>query len=65
MLQHDVDHGGAAKAAKKRKQLAGIFKTYSGSSSPDALAPWKFTLVQANILGALKNDLDNLTKSIV
>jgi len=65
MLQHDVDHGGTAKAAKKRKHLGAVFRGYSGSSSPDAVAPWKFTLVQANILGALKNDLGNLAKSLL
>jgi hypothetical protein len=65
MLQHDVDHGKASKTAKKRKQLAAVFRSYSGSPSPDAVAPSQFTLVQANVLGALNSDLSNLLKSIL
>jgi len=63
-LQHDVDHGKATKAAKKRKQLAAVFQTYSGSASPDAVDPAQFALVQVNILGALNADLANLAKSL-
>ena len=65
MLQHDVDHGKAAKAAKKRKQLAAVFQSYAGLPSPDAVAPAQFGLAQANLLGALNSDLSNLAKSIV
>ena len=64
MLQHDVDHGKAGRVAKKRKQLAPVFRTFSGSPSPDAVAPSEFTLVQVNILGALDSDLNNLAKSL-
>ncbi len=60
-LQHDVDHGKGAPA--NRKKLAGVFSKYSGSSStPEALAPELFQLVQANILGAIAFDLQALAK---
>ena len=63
MMQHDVDHGKAGKAASKRKKLARVFSKYSGVSSPDAVDPAQFPLVQANILGALETDLHALAKS--
>lgn len=52
MLQHDVDHGKAGQVAKKHKDLAKTFNSYSGATSPDAVSPADFTLVQVNILGA-------------
>ena len=64
MIQHDVDHGKAGKAAAKRKKLASVFKKYAGVSSPDAIGPEQFTLVQVNILGALETDLHVLAKSL-
>jgi hypothetical protein len=64
MLHHDVDHGRAAKAASKRKKLATVFLKYSGVSSPDAVDPAQFPLVQANILGALEIALHSLAKSL-
>jgi hypothetical protein len=33
------------------------FKKYSGEISPESLAPDRFMVVQANLLGALKRDL--------
>jgi Protein of unknown function DUF262 len=65
MLQHDVDHGQTSKVAKKRKQLAAVFQGYAGVSSPDAIDPSLFPLVQTNILGALVSDLGNLAKSLL
>jgi len=63
MVQHDVDHGKPREVAKKRKGLAGTFRSYSGAGSPDAVDPADFTLVQVNILGALLGDLNALEKS--
>jgi hypothetical protein len=65
MLQHDVDHGSANKAAKKHKHLKTVFEIYSGSPSPDAVDPAKFILVQVNILAAVTSDLNALAKSFV
>ena len=39
MLRHDVDHGGASTAGKKRKGLATTFAKYAGVNSPDAADP--------------------------
>lgn len=64
MLQHDVDHGKTRDVAKKRKHLASVFKTYSGATSPDAIAPSTFTLVQVNILGAVNADLTKLSGTL-
>jgi hypothetical protein len=64
MLQHDVDHGKGAKAAAKRKQLGAVFAKFAGTSSPDAVDPATFPLVQANILTALASDLSGLGKSL-
>jgi hypothetical protein len=64
MLQHDIDHGKAGKVAKKRKDLAEVFKRYSGCASPDAVNPSLFPLVQVNVLGALRDDLTALAKSL-
>lgn len=63
MLQHDVDHGKASKVGKKRKNLAKVFSKYSGFSSPDAVDPAQFPLVQVNILVALKKDLNAVANS--
>lgn len=60
--EHDTDHGKEGKVAKKRKDLATTFETYSGAKTPDALDPASFPLVQANLLGALENDLRSLNK---
>lgn len=65
MLRHDVDHGSAAEAAKKRKALAAVFAKYAGVNSPDAVDPAQFPLVQANVLGAIESDLQVLAKSLV
>lgn len=64
MIQHDVDHGKAAKAASKRKQLAAVFSKYSGVSSSDVVGPAQFPLVQVNILGAIETDMHRLGKSL-
>ncbi len=65
MLQHDVDHGKASRAAAKRKKLATTFRKYVGVSSPDAVDPAQFPLAQVNILDALEGDLRGLAKSLI
>lgn len=65
MMRHDVDHGGAARAAKKRKALAAVFAKYSGVNSPDAIDPAQFPLVQANVLGAIESDMNALARSLI
>lgn len=60
-LQHDLDHGGAKQAAAKRRSIGQVFKKYSGSTSPESLAPEKFSLVQANLLKAIETDLRSLS----
>ena len=59
-IQHDVDHGKPKQVAKKRQAIGQTFKKYSGVTSPEALAPERFPLVQANLLKALESDLRNL-----
>ena len=62
-LQHDVDHGATSKVKAKKKNIAQTFKKYSGSSSPQTLAPEQFPVVQANLLAKLRPDLENLNWS--
>ena len=59
-LQHDLDHGPAGKVRTKRKKTGTVFAKYSGVPSPASLAPERFLIVQANLLGAVKSDLKKL-----
>ena len=59
-LQHDLDHGDRSKAAAKRKKFGDTFKKYAGITTPEGLGPDRFLVVQANLLGAIKHDLQNL-----
>lgn len=59
-LQHDVDHGKGQKVKAKKKKIGHVFKKYAGAPSPGGLAPERFAVVQANLLGALKRDLRQL-----
>jgi hypothetical protein len=59
-LQHDVDHGKSGNVAAKRKKLAAVFQKYAAASSPAALAPERFPVVQANLLRVLEADLKAL-----
>lgn len=59
-LQHDVDHGKKRKIKAKKKKIGEAFKKYAGTTSPAGLAPERFPVVQANLLGALKRDLGQL-----
>jgi hypothetical protein len=64
MLQHDVDHGKASKVAAKSKGLARVFEKFSGASTPAALEPAAFPLLQANLLSAIEKDLQSLVKGL-
>jgi hypothetical protein len=59
-LDHDVDHGKPGKVKKKKIALGETFNKYSGETSPEALDPDRFKIVQANILGAVRSDLEQL-----
>lgn len=61
-IHHDVDHGKAGKAKKKKKQLGLVFKKYCGELSPETLSPERFKILQANLLSALRRDLENLAR---
>jgi hypothetical protein len=56
-----VDHGKIKSVKAKKKQIGETFRKYAGAPSPAGLAPERFILVQANLLGALKRDLQQLT----
>ncbi len=51
-----MNHGQKKKVKAKKKQIGEIFKKYAGAPSPAGLAPERFVVVQANLLGALKRD---------
>ena len=59
-LDHDVDHGKKSKIRAKRKLLGDTFNKYVGAPSPAGLAPERFIIVQANLLSALRRDLQQL-----
>ena len=59
-LRHDVDHGKKTKIKAKKMKLGQVFKKYAGAPSPTGLAPWRFVFVQANLLGALRLDLQQI-----
>ena len=56
-LQHDVDHGKKTKVKAKKMKIGRVFGKYAGVPSPAGLAPDHFVLVQANLLDALKQGL--------
>jgi hypothetical protein len=60
--EHDVDHGKSGKVKKKRKDLASVFRKYSGETSPQTIDPGKWVVVQANLLAAIESDLRDLVK---
>jgi len=57
---HDVDHGKNSKVRSKRLKLGKCFKKYAGVTTPATLAPEKFAIVQAKLLGEIERDLRNL-----
>lgn len=60
-IQHDVEHGSPSDIKKKKTKIGETFKKYSGETSPETLAPEHFPVVQANLLTALRTDLEQLT----
>ncbi len=60
-IDHDVNHGQPVKVRAKRQRIAQTFARYSGVRSPQALAPEVFAVVQANLLYALRRDLEALS----
>ena len=59
-IQHDVDHGKKTKVKAKKIKIGQVFKKYAGAPSPAGLAPERFVLVQANLLDALRRDLQQI-----
>ena len=59
-LQHDVDHGKKTKFKAKKMKIGQVFRKYAGAPSPAGLDPERFVLVQANLLGALRRDLQKI-----
>lgn len=64
-LQHDVDHGEQSRVKAKRTKAGNTFEKYSGSASPLTLAPEKFLVIQANLLGSLEADLKSLPSLVL
>lgn len=62
-LEHDVDHGKTSKVKSKRVKIGATFRKFGGISSPEALDPNRFIVIQANILAALEQDLAALSIS--
>lgn len=62
--EHDVDHGKGGKPAKKRKDLASVFRKYSGQESPQSIGPELFIVIQANILSALESAASTLANDL-
>jgi len=63
-LGHDLDHGKASKASRKRKKLGTTFRKYAGDGTPETLAPARFPALQAALLSALEADLRALLKQV-
>lgn len=57
MLQHDVDHGKAAKVRSKRRKLGLAFMKYAGATNPKTVDPQRFVVIQSNLVNALEADL--------
>ena len=63
-LQHDVDHGKAAKVKSKQKKLGATFAKFSGISYPTAAAPERFPIVQLKLLSDIRGDLKKIKRSV-
>ena len=63
-LRHDLDHGRAGQAAKKRKNVGAVFSQYAGSPSPQTVAPERFPAIQGSILRKVHSDLEDLRDSL-
>jgi hypothetical protein len=56
-MEHDVDHGGAGKFAKKKANHAEVFEKYSGLKTPSLSPPERFPLVKLGIMKEVESDL--------
>jgi hypothetical protein len=59
-LRHDVDHGGDQEAAKKRLNIAKIFRLYSGKGSPAECSGEEFSGLQLKIVRKARRMLQAL-----
>lgn len=57
---HDLDHGNARKASKKRVTISQTFQEYSGAVSPDVVSPDRFPATQSKLLDAIEVDVRRL-----
>jgi hypothetical protein len=63
-LRHDIDHGDLKKVRSKNIRIGVAFSKYSGGGTPETIEPIRFSLVQANVLGAVEGDLRGLLATI-
>ena len=49
-LRHDVDHGPSGQAAKKRRELAAVFRKYSGAATPEVVPIRALPVIQLKLL---------------
>ena len=59
-VRHDLDHGKAGQAGKKRKKVGAVFSQYAGSPSPETVSPERFPAIQGSILRMVLSDLEDL-----
>ena len=59
-MQHDLDHEGPSKAAKKKVALSATFLNYLGVAAPASASSEQFGIAQLKLLSSLKVDLYNL-----
>lgn len=59
-LRHDLDHGDAYEAAKKRRRGATVLRKYTGKGSLGECGPEDFTAAQLRLLEQLKSMLSGL-----
>jgi len=58
--EHDVDHGKTSDVKGKKLKHGGVFKKYSGLTSPVIAAPTQFPLLQLALLRAIRSDMQAL-----
>jgi hypothetical protein len=64
LLEHDLDHGKEGRVSKKRAETGSCVKKYSGAESPKELDAGQLSVTQANLLRAIKEDLEKLDARI-
>lgn len=58
--EHDIDHGNTSSVKSKKLKHGGVFKKYSGLTSPSVAAPTQFPLLQLALLRAIRSDMQTL-----